>query len=173
MLLICFIIFLDKGSGDCIQQTAKLGQQNIYLNTSFSWDVQEPKFIQCNKNQTVIGQCSAVTTSSCSVDPQNVGVYEMNSTDDLISVIITIKEFTETLSGIYSCSKTNEKNKTTICLTTETTSAASSGLSVGTVVGISVGVIFEVAFAVTIGILCYCRKKKLIPLYPARAYTSR
>ncbi|KAH3810682.1 hypothetical protein DPMN_139077 [Dreissena polymorpha] len=46
-------------SGGCIQQTAKLGQQNTQLPWSFSWDFQDVTFIQCNIYQTPIGQCAA------------------------------------------------------------------------------------------------------------------
>ncbi|XP_052214419.1 uncharacterized protein LOC127833285 [Dreissena polymorpha] len=103
---------------------------------------------QCYEKQTLIGRCVALTMASCSIEPQHVGIYKMSSTHDLKSVTITIITFTETLSGNYSCFKTNDEYRKTICLTAEPpvlSSASSTGLVVREIVGIVLGAFAAIA----------------------------
>ncbi|KAH3755270.1 uncharacterized protein LOC127847431 [Dreissena polymorpha] len=126
----------------------------------FSWDIQETKFLKCDKDQTPIGQCSALTVVQCGVEETYSGVYNIASNNDLTSTTITLITYKEDLSGNYSCFKDNNADRQTVCLTTERTSEPSTGATSNAflVVGIIIAVCVPVVITV---IICFKCKKHI------------
>ncbi|KAH3811023.1 uncharacterized protein LOC127833284 isoform X3 [Dreissena polymorpha] len=138
---------------------------------NYLWDVEETqKIVYCYKDQQFIARCVALHLVSCSKEEASANIYNISS-DDMTSVTIIIFSYKQTLSGNYSCVKENERDRKTICLTTETTtltsaassetttltSAPSSGLNAGQKAAIAVPI---VVIALVVVVLLICLKRK-------------
>ncbi|XP_052214417.1 uncharacterized protein LOC127833284 isoform X2 [Dreissena polymorpha] len=157
-----FIMFVKwvNATVACNPQTARIDQENVHLIMNYLWDVEETqKIVYCYKDQQFIARCVALHLVSCSKEEASANIYNISS-DDMTSVTIIIFSYKQTLSGNYSCVKENERDRKTICLTTETTtltSAASSGLNAGQKAAIAVPI---VVIALVVVVLLICLKRK-------------
>ncbi|KAH3804657.1 uncharacterized protein LOC127836568 isoform X1 [Dreissena polymorpha] len=114
IIVVLFVMF--RADASCVNQYAEIGDHNVQLVFSFTWNTRELRKVVRYKGQILLGECIRVFVAECSVPATTVRVYTISSSDALTSMYITIDFFNDTTAGEYYCSTDDRIQHQAICI---------------------------------------------------------